>query len=232
MSITEKLTTIAENEPKVYDAGKRAQYDEFWDNYQDNGNRTQYNYAFAGYGWTDETFAPKYDMKMEKAERVFANAKITSVKALLEKYRVTIDFSECTGLANMFAGSTITEMGVIDTTSASSLNNVFYMGTKITTIDKLILKSDGSQTLNNTTFQSMNALQNIIFEGVIGKNGFNVQWSTNLSHDSLISTLNCLADKSTDTSGTEWAITIGDENYAKLTTEERNIAYNKGWVIY
>ena len=40
MSIAEKLQQIAENEQNVYDAGKKAQYDEFWDNYQNKGNRT------------------------------------------------------------------------------------------------------------------------------------------------------------------------------------------------
>ena len=41
MSIAEKLTTVAENVPKVYEAGKKAEYDAFWDKYQNNGKRTQ-----------------------------------------------------------------------------------------------------------------------------------------------------------------------------------------------
>mgnify|MGYP003296383754 CR=1 FL=1 len=31
MSISDKLQTIAENEQRVFDAGKKTQYDEFWD---------------------------------------------------------------------------------------------------------------------------------------------------------------------------------------------------------
>ena len=34
MSIAEKLTTIAENEQKVYDAGQKSEYDRFWDSYR------------------------------------------------------------------------------------------------------------------------------------------------------------------------------------------------------
>ena len=60
MSIAEKLTTIAENEQKVYEAGKKSQYDEFWDTYQTNGQRTNYTYAFSGLGWTDNLYKPKY----------------------------------------------------------------------------------------------------------------------------------------------------------------------------
>ena len=42
MSIAEKLVTVAENEQKVYDAGKQAEYDAFWDNYQVYGNRENF----------------------------------------------------------------------------------------------------------------------------------------------------------------------------------------------
>ena len=34
MSIADKLTTIAENEQKVYDAGAKSEHDKFWDSYQ------------------------------------------------------------------------------------------------------------------------------------------------------------------------------------------------------
>ena len=37
MSIAEKLTAIAENVPKVYEAGQKSEYDRFWDAYQNNG---------------------------------------------------------------------------------------------------------------------------------------------------------------------------------------------------
>lgn len=60
MSIAEKLTTVAENQQRVYDAGKQAEYDRFWDAYQQNGTRGSYSYAFGGVAWTDETLKPKY----------------------------------------------------------------------------------------------------------------------------------------------------------------------------
>ena len=38
MSIAEKLTQVAENVPKVHEAGKKAQYDEFWANFRSGMN--------------------------------------------------------------------------------------------------------------------------------------------------------------------------------------------------
>lgn len=83
MSVADKLTTIAENQQKVYDAGYAAgsgvdydtvfaagrdqgekdAYDAFWDVYQQNGERTNYSNAFAGHGWDDAVFKPKYPLK-------------------------------------------------------------------------------------------------------------------------------------------------------------------------
>ena len=61
MSIAEKLQIVAENEQKVYEAGKKTQYDEFWDAFQDYGNKTNYANAFGGY-WNEKTLRPKYDI--------------------------------------------------------------------------------------------------------------------------------------------------------------------------
>lgn len=59
MNTSEKLTAITENVPKVYEAGKKAEYDTFWDTFQQNGNRKSYRAAF-GSCFTTENFKPKY----------------------------------------------------------------------------------------------------------------------------------------------------------------------------
>ena len=46
MSIAEKLTLAAENVPKVYEAGKQAEHDRFWDDIQQFGERKNYENAF------------------------------------------------------------------------------------------------------------------------------------------------------------------------------------------
>lgn len=45
---------------EVYEVGKQAEYDRFWDNFQDNGNRKIYWYGFASPGWNQETLNPKH----------------------------------------------------------------------------------------------------------------------------------------------------------------------------
>lgn len=80
-------------------------------------------------------------------------------------------------------------------------------------------------------FNSCGALENLTIVGSINANGFNVQWSTNLTHDSLMSIINALKDYSEDTSGTTWTVTLGATNLAKLTTAEKEIATQKGWLL-
>ena len=50
------------NDGETYgrEEGKQAEYDRFWDSYQNNGNRSDYQYAFAG--WKDAVFKPKYNI--------------------------------------------------------------------------------------------------------------------------------------------------------------------------
>ena len=56
MSIAEKLTTIAENEQRVYDAGKNHRTRDFWERITGNGARTNYNNGFRNTDLTGETF--------------------------------------------------------------------------------------------------------------------------------------------------------------------------------
>ena len=97
MSIQEKLITITENVPMVYDAGiaegRTQEWSDFWDAYQNNGNRRDYGNAFGGLskytGWNDTTYDPKYPIVLGtqaetentySAYRIFANSRITSTK--------------------------------------------------------------------------------------------------------------------------------------------------------
>jgi hypothetical protein len=62
MSIAEKLTTVAENVPKVYEAGKQAERDSFWSVFQGKGNGANYRYAFCYGRVNDKTYNPIYDI--------------------------------------------------------------------------------------------------------------------------------------------------------------------------
>ena len=60
-----------------YADGKQAQYDEFWDSCQQNGNRTNYNSAFFGHGWTSKTYKPKYPITVKYGNGTFQQSSIT-----------------------------------------------------------------------------------------------------------------------------------------------------------
>ena len=231
-----KTSEYAGKVDEVYAAGKKSQYDEFWDSIQDYGNRTNYNFALCADMWDEESFKPKYPIIATNLLNTFAYWGYYPAHAPTRRIDLrtacVLDTSQARLISNCFFGNRIiTAVGVIDTratTGSSDSTSIFREAVRLETIEKLILKSDGSQSLN-AMFDSCSALINLTIEGTIGQNGLNLQWSTKLSHDSLMSTINALKDYSADTSGTSWVVTLGSENLAKLTAEEILIAEQKGW---
>ena len=219
----------------VYEAGKKAEYDAFWDAYQQNGERKNYLSAFAGAGWGSFNVFPKYNLNAESAVEMFyhhaeeAGGHYDLVEHL-GKQGITLDFSRCTAYYSAFAYACIRRIGVVNFSGiidgSYALGNAF-IGSYIVTIDKVIVSE--KTKFPNSTFQNCKKLSDLTIEGTLGENGFNVQWSTLLTHDSLMSIINALKDYSEDTSGTDWLVTIGSENKAKLTEDEILIAENKGW---
>lgn len=192
MSIAEKLTTIAENEQKVYDAGKKAQYDEFWDSYMKTmlGGGSAQN-LFSGSGWNGDNFYPKYSMEpLSTATAMFSyfswdnSTPYLDLAQRLEDCGVTLDTSKATVVALMFAYAYVTHIPKVSVIGTTSLDRVFR-GTKAVTIDELELKDDGTNTFNNI-FQNCTALENIVITGTIGQNGFSVSDCTKLTKDSIL----------------------------------------------
>nr|DAI53590.1 MAG TPA: hypothetical protein [Caudoviricetes sp.] len=141
MSIADKLTQIAENEQAVFAAGKRSEYDTFWDSYQENGNKISYRLAFFGSGWNDTTFKPKYPMKMYKGQqqmqafyyfrgthidvdidfRAVGNAQVFQSASLLKTISKLIVTDEVT-YTNWFAGCTALEDITIEGTIGNDIS--------------------------------------------------------------------------------------------------------------
>ncbi len=141
MSIADKLTQIAENEQAVFDAGKKSEYDTFWDSYQENGNKVAYRLAFFGSGWNDTTFKPKYPMKMYKGQqqmqafyyfrgthidvdidfRAVGNAQVFQSASLLKTISKLIVTDEVT-YTNWFAGCTALEDITIEGTIGNDIS--------------------------------------------------------------------------------------------------------------
>lgn len=251
MNMADKLTTIAENQQKIYDAGyaagasengdydaayaagKQAEYDTFWDEYQSNGSRTDYSNAFAGAGWTTNTFNPKYDIAPVNGYMMFRYSTIAGdLVEILDSLGVSLDTSNITNPQYMFCGTQFTRIGELDFSNVTT--NPYYWfqtNSSLVTIDKLICNPNMTKNYTNC-FSGCTALENITIEpNTIGNNGLNFNPCTKLTVDSLVSILNGLVDKSSDTSGTSWVLTLGATNLAKLTNEEKAIATEKGWTL-
>lgn len=182
------------------DIGRKAEYDEFWDAFQNNGKRYNYQYAFANEGWNDTTFAPKYDIVLGNGytgSNMFQLTAITNITEALERHGVILDTSKCGVFSSMFHSAKSVRLPVLDFSStheyasANPLSYTFY-SCLAETIDKIVINE---QTLfANTTFNGCANLKNIVFEGTLGQNGLNLQWSTKLSAASLESIINALTD--------------------------------------
>lgn len=229
MSMADKLATIAANEQRVYDAGKEAQEQAFWDAYQNKGKRTNYETAFASSGWTNETFKPRYNIFTTNAYMMFRTSSIPGdLASLLVGLGVTLDFSQSTTMEYAFYyASRLTRLGVINCPTAKHLTSTFAGMLQLITIDKLILKDTGDQIFTST-FSKCEKLESITIEGVIGNN-ISFGDSPLLTHDSLINIISCLQDI-TGTSNTR-TLTLGATNLAKLTDAEKAVATGKGWTL-
>lgn len=203
MSIAEKLTTIAENEQKVYDAGKQNAYNLVWEGQQISGTRVDYSKAFQNGFFNDETFRPIYDMRPTKAAYMFAyqgydsKEYITDLAARLEEAGVELDTSQCTDFGYMFYVATgITHIPTISLESATAVSALFTHCNALKTVDCLILKEDGSNTFTTDSwgapFQNCYNLKNITIQG---KLGCTISFSAcPLTKASITSILNSLLD--------------------------------------
>lgn len=214
----EKLVTIAENEQKVYKAGR----DVVWDGVQRNGERTKYDTVsgfFNGTIYNFTWFYPLYDIRPEgDASHLFYNWRKSkeSLSERLKECGVVLDTSKATKLTNAFAYTYITEIPTIDCTGlVGASNDVFAYGyMNLEKIEKIIVNE-------STTFTGWftNSLPiEIRFEGVIGQdlsltysNG--IDW---LSVDSTKNIISCLKNyKGTDEEFTH-TLTLRELFWTKL----------------
>ena len=233
MSIAEKLETVADNMPRVFEAGKDSEYNSFWDAYVNTIPLGYSVYRFAGSGWKDSTFKPNKNLVFINAiTGLFRNSNITNLKKCLSDCGVTLDTSRAIEMNYAFSYGTNKYLPKISVVSAG--NKLQYLCGETDSSNHLVSIDEIEVAETNTFNSSFNyckKLEHVIFTGVIATNGLDLHWSTLLDHESLLSIINCLKDYSMDTSGTVWKLTIGSENLEKLTEEEKKIAENKGWVI-
>lgn len=211
MSIAEKLTTVAENVPKVYEAGQKAEYDRFWDIFQENGKRTNYTSAFCYGGWTDDTYNPKYTIRPTSCNQMFIGA------AYLTDTKVDIDLTHSGGTQKF---------------------TIFSSAKQLKTVRKLIVDESNNAHLEKA-FMNCTSLENITFEGVVAGN-IDLQWSTKLSKTSITNIINVLSTNTTGLTVTlsktavnnAFGIDVDDETTWGEGTEYYALRHSKdNWTI-
>ena len=226
------LITIAENQQKVYEAGKDKMLSDMWENIQNSGERTEYSRAFCGWILDKDMFKPQHDIKMSNSQYLFYASKGNLDLIEVEKEcGIVIDFSETTIMSGAFQSAAVSRINVIDASNVTSINYLFstggsYYHEMLKWVNKLIIQKGATVT---NAFQNVKGLEHCLFEGVISVNGLNVSSCTLLDRESLLSIISCLEDKTEDTSGTVWKVTLGSTNVAKLTQTELDEIGAKGW---
>ena len=146
--------------------GKQAEYDAFWDAFQENGNRTHYIYAFSYRSWKAENLKPKYVIRPREANNMFQQMGYVGEQYTvdLRPIKDKLDFSQATNMNYCFQTSKITHLGVVDVRSCgSNLNNTFGNMYDLKEIEKIIVCE--TNTFPSTFAQCW--ANKITFEGVV-----------------------------------------------------------------
>ena len=241
MNTAEKLTSIAENQEKVYEKGREDFLDALWENLQYSGKRTYYREAFCHKDqslmyswkvWTDEFFAPKYDFKITDAYRMFQNAGIRDLKGCLSKHGVKIDLSGCKTSQSVdmtFYYSMIESLPEVDVSNVpGKLTETICWNGRLKKVDKVILSPEGNQTFYNA-FSYNGQLTDISFEGKFGHSvNFN---ETPLNVASMKSVISCLKDYSVENTGVN-ILTLTDQCKTALEAEGATSPNGNLWTEY
>lgn len=230
MSVQKKLTTIAENVTKVYEAGvaegkvqgRKEQYDEFWDALQQNGNLTYYKQSFSGYGWNVNNFYPKYDIVMGTAFATFQEFNMgnsstpLNLRERLEECGVKLIVTTTGQMGSTFYNACVSEIPELDISTISSLNTTFGNCWYLHTL-ALKIADSGKTLIQSSAFTGCSALVNFKFTGgVVAQNGLNLSSSTKLSKASIE---NIIEHLSTTTSGLSVTLSKTAVNTAFNTTD-------------
>jgi hypothetical protein len=209
---------LAQNERWVYDAGYekgkadagggggydegfadgvKSEHERFMGAYQDNGNPKNCDTAFAGAGWTTETFRPIHDIVPTSAYMMFRNNPMeVDLVEYLENLDVKLDFSQARNTQYIFQGASFTRLGVIDfsaSTSTIPIDGVFMNDRNLVTIDKVVLKTGTKGEIGTGAFSGCISLENVTFEGKITATGLVMNNSTKLSRASIENIIGCLS---------------------------------------
>lgn len=229
MSIAEKLTTIAENEQKVFrsglEKGKEISYNIGYEEGHEVGYREGYNGGQeAGKNAEYDRFWDNFQQNGAKHSYIdgFSARNCWNMEIYNPKYPILA--TSCESLFNNGAWLTDT---LVPIELTGTLDYGFPWCTELVTIRKLKV---AKATKYTNTFKGCSKLANVTFDGEIGQN-ISFEDCNKLTKDSLLSIINHLYDFVTTGEGGTHTCTLGSTNLAKLSDTEKAIATQKGWTL-
>mgnify|MGYP006864373751 CR=1 FL=1 len=228
MSIADQIIRAKNDYDEVYAAGKKAEYDAFWDAYQQNGNRKDYSNAFSGTGWTPETLKPKYKVvpgeRETDAEGMFYRFNwiregITNDLLDFSKIAHLFDFSNVTKAASLFHSAAIDNI-IVDISNATNCSYAFYTSWGTNGLTNITLKVSENTPLHDA-FGGTHRNLSFIDGSIIGQN-ISLSGASDLTKQSFINVVNALSSSASGKTATfkksakevaftadEWATLIG-----------------------
>ena len=249
-AVKKKLKAIAENMPLVYEAGKaqggnteeaynqgveagkQAQNEAFWEVFTTARNSAgkpyvRNNYQWAFMLWREENFYPTKDITPKTLYGTFQSfneyGTPIDLRQRLIDCGVKLETQDVESAQAAFSMAYISVLPALDLRKCTIFNGTFN-DSKIGTIEKIILKDDGSQEMMSNTFKTA-TLKNITFEGKIGTKVSFAECSllTAESVQSIIDALLPLEEEVTRT------ITFHSD--ISISTEQETEIAGKGWTL-
>ena len=232
MSIAEKFEVIAD---EVYEKGKKDEYDKFWDEIQNYGNRAEYMYAFSR--WGSEYIRPKH--KVVPTDANSGNQPFSYCRALKKVESKYFDFSQKVkgthdqgGWYYTFAScENLEEIEDLNMPPDYRYHTTYANCKKLHTI--AIVRTD-TDTKYTNTFNYCYELKNLTIEGTIGQSGFSVKDCKKLSVASLLSILTALSKEQSIASGKSVTFSTVHQSVIEGDAdclEQLNLAVAAGWTI-
>lgn len=237
-TVKEEAIKLRQNIDNVYEAGKKAEYDRFWDTYQDFGNRTAYQYAFAGNSWVNLIHELKYPIKFptEASETtrncsgMFKYFNRGNKDTLYDFSEICkkIDFSNCRTATELFSNARVDNV-TVDFSGATRLTDTFNGADGGSGIKSITITVTEKCTYYYDMFNYQSALTNLIFtEGSVIAAAIGFPQSKLLSSESVQSIIDALQDR---TGQTALKVTFHADVIANLTEEQTAAILAKNWQI-
>ena len=225
MDIAERTLQLKEDFDSVYDAGKKAENDRFWDDITNNGTRTSYQYGFAR--WGNEYIRPNIQIRISERlnyQHMFYECpNLKKVEAEYFYFNLPSSVSQTErdyGHRSLFDGCSKLEE-VEDLNLRAAIYYRTWYG--CVSLRKIAVIRSLKETVYTNPFANCTSLTDVTFEGFIGTN---ISFSASpLSVASLKSLISCLYDYS---GGTEYGttLTLKASAFAELEAEGATAEYN------